>query len=133
MRKILFSILAVLYFGLSTGATIHMHYCMGKLVESALWHNSSKVGDKCSNCGMSNKKSKCCKDEHKHLQIEKDQKANDLNSQNFSFSEVQILNTPFFEYKTAIRNSLFGLNSYANAPPDNLFVPIYIRIQVFRI
>jgi hypothetical protein len=75
MKTFLVTILAIFYLGASTGATVHLHYCMGKLVDIKLWH--SKAG-KCGNCGM--KKStaftkKCCKDEHKIVKLEKDQKS----------------------------------------------------------
>jgi hypothetical protein len=38
MKKFITAILAVLYLGTSSGATIHMHYCMGKLAEWGLGH-----------------------------------------------------------------------------------------------
>src|ERR1035437_4955481 len=77
MRKFIVSILAILYLGLSTGATVHVHYCMGKLVGSSLWHNEKS--DLCSKCGMSKKvsKNKCCKDEYKVVKVEQDQKTGD--------------------------------------------------------
>lgn len=74
MKRLLVTILALLYLGTSTGATIHLHYCMGKLVAMNLWH--SEAG-KCSNCGMKKNKAcskKCCKDEHKLVKLEKDQR-----------------------------------------------------------
>ena len=72
MKRLLVTILAILYLGTSTGATIHMHYCMGKLVDMKLWHSGR---DKCGNCGMKKSKAcakKCCKDEHKLVKLEKD-------------------------------------------------------------
>ena len=49
MKKFITAILAVLYLGTSSGATIHMHYCMGKLADWGLGHQNSKT---CGNCGM---------------------------------------------------------------------------------
>ena len=67
MKKFVTAILAVLYLGTSTGATVHMHYCMGKLADWGLGHNKSKT---CGNCGMEKSEEKdngCCKDEHKFV------------------------------------------------------------------
>ncbi|MBK8522228.1 MAG: hypothetical protein IPL54_15650 [Chitinophagaceae bacterium] len=41
-EKFITAILAVLYLGTSSGATIHMHYCMGKLAEWGLGHQNPK-------------------------------------------------------------------------------------------
>jgi hypothetical protein len=75
MKKIIVAILAILYMGSSTGATIHMHYCMGKLVNMGLSDGESK---KCNKCASKEKTSacskECCKDLHKTIKLEKDQK-----------------------------------------------------------
>ena len=46
------------------GATVHMHYCMGKLVDTSLMHDDEHL---CGKCGMkkSTQKKGCCKDEQK--------------------------------------------------------------------
>ena len=49
MKKFVAVILALVYIGTSTGANIHMHYCMGKLADWGLGDNKSKT---CSKCGM---------------------------------------------------------------------------------
>src|SRR5436190_9896017 len=79
MKKLLVFILSLVYLTASTGATVHMHYCMGKFVAWSLQHDS-KTKDKCKKCGMKNSANKkgCCKDEQKHIQIEKNQKSTTL-------------------------------------------------------
>ena len=47
MKKFITAILAVLYLGTSSGATIHMHYCMGKLADWGLGHKNSKTCGQC--------------------------------------------------------------------------------------
>jgi hypothetical protein len=131
MKKFIVFILAVLYLGLSTGATVHMHYCMGKLVGSALWHSASKE-DKCSNCGMSKSKKKCCKDEHKQLQIDKDQRLNEPVPQQLQLM-VALMPVNFCEFPDAMVNAVANPIPYSNAPPENLRVPLFIRNCVFRI
>ena len=75
MRKSLVFILALLYISTSVGATMHMHYCMGKLVSRGFAQNDSEYS---SDCGLkeSNQKNKgCCKDEKRFLKNDTDQKS----------------------------------------------------------
>jgi hypothetical protein len=119
MKKFIVAILAFLYISASTGATINLHYCMGKLVD---WTALSKDTDKCGKCGMlkSNAKDKgCCKDEHKQINLEKDQKTAENNIQLVQLVSVAI--------------SISEANPTSNAPPRSSSVAVYIRNCVFRI
>ena len=91
MKKALALILAFLYAGSSTGATFHMHYCMGKLVEVALWHGEVKPCNQCSTGHSKACAKKCCRDEHKTVKLEKDQKAAE---HAFHFNQVAMLVAP---------------------------------------
>ncbi len=75
MKKFVVAILAIVYLSTSVGATIRLHYCMGKLVNWGLSHSNKAV---CSNCGMrkchSSTREGCCSDEYKQIKNEKDQK-----------------------------------------------------------
>jgi len=81
MKKVLASILAVFYLSTSMGATVHFHYCMGRLVSWGLTENSGKT---CDFCGMQKMGSpgecmvgmkNCCHEESKQIRSNKDQKA----------------------------------------------------------
>ncbi len=62
----------MLVYGLtSVGATVHLHYCMNEYVSWDLAH--SKEDNKCGKCGMTDKKSGCCKDEYKQVKLSVDQ------------------------------------------------------------
>jgi hypothetical protein len=80
MKKVIASILAVLYLSTSMGATVHLHYCMGRLVAWGLVDHESKD---CVSCGMAMKSAmsgcsvgmkNCCHEEHKHVQSDRAQK-----------------------------------------------------------
>ncbi|HEY4206556.1 MAG TPA: hypothetical protein VGM31_07085, partial [Puia sp.] len=80
MKKVLVTILAFLYLSTSMGATVHLHYCMGKLVGWGLLDNGGKA---CLSCGMLKQAAGdgcmvamkgCCHDEQKLIKNEKDQK-----------------------------------------------------------
>jgi len=75
MKKLLITITALVYFAVSSGATVNLHYCMGKLMS---WDLSAKSKGKCDSCGMEKTGHKgCCHDEHKQLKVEKDQKVSE--------------------------------------------------------
>ena len=132
MKKIFIAILALIYISTSAGATLHMHYCMGKLADWGLGHNKSKT---CSKCGMEKSEEKdngCCKDEHKFLKNNIDQKAAES-----SFQVMQViaatLPATFVEIPTTDFSSLGVKNSISHAPPRSIGIAVYIRNCVFRI
>ena len=75
MKKLVVLILSIVYLTTSIGATIHLHYCMGKLVD---WSMAGRNRSECSNCGMikvyNATNDGCCKDEFHHIKNDKDQK-----------------------------------------------------------
>ena len=109
MKKIVVAILAILYMSTATGATIHIHYCMGKLVNWSLWHSKE---DKCSKCGMKKtdgKDSGCCKDEHKQIKLENDQKISKIAVQFLQLAafdiQVSFIEIPSHRFASAIEEN----------------------------
>lgn len=132
MKKFFIAILAIVYMGTATGATIHMHYCMGKLVSMGLLAGKD---DLCGKCGMKKtvgKSTGCCKDEHKQIKIDKDQKTTKTAVQTMQAIAVEmpvaIVEIPFNNF-----SSLTESNPYGNAPPRSAAVAVYIRNCVFLI
>jgi hypothetical protein len=131
MKKIIVTIFAFLYLGVSSGATVHLHFCMGKLIKWELWNR--KDNDKCSKCGMAKSKAKdgCCKDENKLVKIEKDQKVAEtaysmqLLSVAVSVSFVETPVVPFL--------SVAAAKPVSNSPPRSPLVAVYIRNCSFLI
>ncbi|MES2874061.1 MAG: hypothetical protein V4708_10085 [Bacteroidota bacterium] len=73
MKKLVLTILTVFYLGVSSGATVHFHYCMGQLIE---WGLSETSSDQCGSCGRQESETcKCCKDQSQQFKVEKSQKA----------------------------------------------------------
>ena len=140
MKKVFVAILAFLYLGSSVGATVHLHYCMNKLVSWGFGENKSNK-KACPFCGMAKKTNGnhcarhtngCCKDEQKFIKVEKDQKASvfgysflkhfdDLISYSVGTTSVYNAFSPVLEYTTS------------HAPPFKEKVPVFIRNCVFRI
>lgn len=132
MKKFLVAILAFLYISTSTGATLHVHYCMGELADWGFGHHDSR---NCSKCGMDEAKQKekgCCKDENKFLKNNADQKVTEL-----AFPLLQLfavtLPPAFIELPRNAFPFITEVNPINNDPPRNNGVAIYIHIRVFLI
>ncbi len=132
MKKFISVILAILYFGTSSGATIHLHYCMGKLVDWGLSHSKSTT---CPRCGMEKKDNAtkgCCKDELKLLKVDSAQKLAENNLQSLQLFSVAIP-ASFTELFDIYFPSVTSENFISHAPPRTHGVAIYIFKRSFLI
>lgn len=130
MKRFLVTILAMLYLGASTGATIHLHYCMGKLVDIKLSYSEAK---KCGKCAMKKSTScakSCCKDEHKTVKVEKDhQKAAENALQLMQIAAAAPAD--YIELPQVYTTSIAQELPVSHAPPRS--IPIHILLCTFRI
>jgi hypothetical protein len=132
MKKILFSILAIIYIVASTGATMHLHYCMGRLADTGFFEQE---GGHCSLCGMEKSNGDdngCCTDQEETIKISIDQK--------FSAASVFHFEQPFTLLEaafTGFQPQLFAVATevlpVSNAPPRSPQVPEYLMNCIFRI
>jgi hypothetical protein len=127
MKKIVVSILAIFYLTSSVGATVHLHYCMDKLINWSLMKGS---GDKCDKCGMQ-KDGGCCKDENKFVKNSVDQT---ISSPAVQFTQVLSVatNTDFITVEN-YSSSFIEEYPICHAPPLLGAGEIYILYCVFRI
>lgn len=130
MKKFIVAILAILYLSTSMGATIQLHYCMGRLVD---WGMARNDNSKCSNCGMEKKGHKgCCKDEYKLIKNENDQKISESFTQLSKItSEIAQINFP--DYSIKLANAFAIEFPKTNSPPRSCQTPINILNCVFLI
>jgi hypothetical protein len=126
MKKVFALILSLVYLASSVGATVHLHYCMDKLVNWSL----NDEGNKCRKCGME-KDGNCCKDENKFVKNSLDQTTT---------SAIQILQPPATDDHISLINvdenySFSYINEYPtnHAPPIKTGVDILVLNCVFRI
>jgi hypothetical protein len=129
MKKLLVSILAIVYLTVSSGATLHMHYCMGKLMS---WDLSQKQTSKCGTCGMEKAGHKgCCSDEHKTFKIEKDQK---ISISDFQYSpDYTDAVTPGYTNLPFIHTLSISIDSPTAHEPPRSNTPIFVLNRNFRI
>ncbi len=138
MKKFAATILAVIYLSTSMGATLYLHYCMGKLFSWSLTDTDSK---NCGRCGMPKSsanahclsfKDGCCKEKQAHVQLGKDQKTteNPYRSLDLSFTVLPgaITQLPGL---FAVSDLIGHPSTHAPPKPDK--VPLFIRNCHFRI
>lgn len=140
MKRFLVTILALAYLSTSVGATVHMHYCMDKLV---FWSfgNEKSGKNSCPDCGMEKtatdkqcgKQCKsCCQDEHKIIKLENDQKVSETYFQLPQITGEAI--TPVFgAYSFTYGSSLTEEYPLTHAPPRTQNTSLHVLNCVFRI
>jgi len=131
MKKLLITVLAIFYLGVSSGATLHFHYCMGELIEWGLSNDLSEKSSECSNCGMKKGVSEdCCKDQKQEYKLKESQKTPVIIVQ----PNVFALATPNIpDFTQIILSTPANLNPESNAPPRTLKTAVFIRNCNFRI
>ena len=127
MKKFIVAILAFSYLVTSIGATIHLHYCMDKLVD---WSLSERTGDSCENCGME-EVGGCCKDERHFIKNNTDQKCAQFDMPLFQISAIAAP-APFIA-PSELSLSQKAKYPTSHAPPGSSVPDILILNCVFRI
>ena len=138
MKRFLTALLASFYLLLSSGASVHAHYCMGKLIGTTLSHAATEDDGEhnCDLCGMKKGSNDggCCHDEQATFKVSEAQ-------QGFSSMQMalpQLIGTLPVTLYVAESSSL-ALRPVAPAtwtagppirPPS---CPIYLRVCNFRI
>ena len=126
MKKFIVTILALVYLISSAGVTLHLHYCMDKLIN---WSLSERPGNLCETCGM-DEDGNCCKDEHHFIKNNTDQKTAQIDISLFQITAIAtpapliITSELYFSQKAKHRTS--------HIPPNSV-LDILILNCVFRI
>ena len=137
MKKFVASILAVLYLSTSMGATVHFHYCMGRLVAWGLVDHESRD---CVSCGMEKMDAmpgcsvgmkNCCHDEHKHFQNDRAQKPA-LSWAEWNLTPALVM-PPYQGWSDPVLITPTTDMPVANGPPLSGLIPVFLRNCNFRI
>lgn len=138
MKRFLTALLAVLYLTLSSGASVHAHYCMGKLIGAKLSHAAAK-GDgehNCDLCGMQKGSDDggCCHDEEATFKTSEAQKGalSGLSAPVFTACVFPSSLIMPGQVRVALHNAASRL--WVKGPPLRPpALPIYVRVRSFRI
>jgi hypothetical protein len=128
VKKLFIAILAVLYFGVSSGMVVNIHYCMGKV--SSVTLSSEEKACKCSK--LAKKKMPCCKSESKLVKMQDDQQTSLI-----SHLVAPVLAEIILLYSTISIPSPVSFDVietvYDHGPPLVNSSPLYLQYNVFRI
>ena len=135
MKRILTAIIAILFLLSATGTTVHLHYCMGKLVGAS--HHAPTPKHKCARCGMivdSQKNKGCCKDESKTFKTSEQQKSIGFDFLTYLQSFVAEQPVYFSFSENIFYNKTHQHLVLAHAPPERLLhCPQFIFHRNIRI
>lgn len=130
MKKFLLTILAIFYLGASSGATLHIHYCMGELID---WSISQNEDESCNNCGMEKGNSKdCCKDQQHKITVKDSPKASAI-VYHFNTLGLTIPPTVYSDPRILYGDPLAENGVHVDSPPRTQSIPTFIRNCTFRI
>lgn len=132
MKKVVAILLSLLYLGTSTGATIHVHYCMGKLAGWGVRQNEVRT---CGNCGMEKvdgEDNGCCKDEHKFLKNVSDQKFVETAFQLTGLTAHALIPV-HKDFAFVAKASVAEAYPASNAPPRSSTIAAYILNRTFLV
>jgi hypothetical protein len=131
MKKISIVIVAVLYFAISSGMIVNLHYCMDSFTSA----DFNPVGSKneCGICGMDKEKSRgCCHDDVKLVKLQDDQ--NKTSQDSFDFNVFQTIATIPSQFIAASFYNADEINCHPDhSPPLISQQDIQIKNCVFRI
>ena len=134
MKKILLFIMIFLYFGTSTGFTMHLHYCMDTLVGTKLLEQEKEsCSDTCEMSEKSGPMDDCCDDLEKEVKLDQVHKAAEnafMGIKNLAISLPPSLFNFSFDVKLPGTSET---QASGNSPPAWQQVPFYLRHCVFLI
>lgn len=112
MKKLSVILVATLYFAVSSGMIVNMHYCMNRFTSADFSLSADK--NQCGQCGMNKATSQgCCHDEVKLIKLQDDQNRSSLLS--FDFASLPL---------PAIVPSRFLVTSFINGD-ETIHHPVY--------
>ncbi|WP_162902847.1 HYC_CC_PP family protein [Taibaiella koreensis] len=132
MKRILTLLMLLMYSANIVGATVHVHYCMGKF---AGWSLSRFEDDRCGRCGMKAKgKNECCKDVKKEIKLEKEHQRKSFQGIAFqlSLAEAVLPAAPRYLNPAFLLANHSGSTSY-RPPPEIRQRELYILYCVYLI
>lgn len=134
MQRLVALILALFYLSTTCGIPLHLHYCMGELVDIAFTDNNNNNTHECGYCGMVKKPSNgCCKNECTIIKNEQDQQVTTATLQ--LAKPLTVAEPLHLPYSLSIPICFLQKNKPipGYSPPGHGRCPIYLQVQNLRI
>lgn len=132
MKKALLTILTIFYLGVSSGATLHFHYCMGELVKLSIFDEQKKSCDFCTMSTKEIQQKSCCKDNFSEAKVDQ---SKETSPTVYQFKQLQqaVLNKPVNQINYVPVLIETGKAALSNAPPLIPDIPVFILNCTYRI
>ena len=128
MKKLFLGILTMMYLTMASGIGVDVHYCMGKTTGFDLYGPAPET--KCTKCGMKEKHTGCCHDQHKFYKLS-DSHKNVSNTISLAGAGISVANLgSLFQHKPPVRTTSIEVSDYS--PPEDMGVSPIILHCTFR-
>jgi len=128
MKKLFLFCFSLLFIAASSGASINIHYCRGKVSAVSL----SILPTPSCGCGKKATKKACCKNETKLVKMQDDARQPEFVNDH-SFKPVVALPLQYLPVIVPVETNANSHSLYVTDPPDDASVPLYLRHRVFRL
>lgn len=131
MKKLLLSILTLVYLASTTGAMLEKHFCMGRVAD---WSFGKSTGEDCGLCGMPKNEEQdngCCSDQESFFKVTDEQKAQACIIAPSLSPEYTLPAHPHHKVLTSQVTS--GRSTFPSTVAASPGAPRHILISVFRI
>lgn len=128
MKKIVVVIIALLYIGVSSGITLNLHHCMGKLVEIGLWQNET-----CDSCGEKKQSHNCCSTQTQLVKISVDQNVDQIQTIKYVPVAIALLFDIYDLYILSESEQPTAFNFLYDSPPECSGTDLHIHNCTFLI
>jgi hypothetical protein len=125
MKKVLTTILILVYFTVSTGFAVSLHYCMDKLYSA---HLGDKADSICERCGMV-MDGHCCWDEVKVVKLQVQHTIAKVITADY-VPAISVIERTDYLLPVNSNDDPLPVYNVDRPPPDEQ--PIYIKNRVFR-
>jgi hypothetical protein len=128
VKKLFLFCFSLLFIAASSGASLNVHYCRGKVSAVSL---SILPPPSCA-CGKKAPKKACCKTETKLVKMQDDARQPEFVNDH-TFKPVVTLPFQYLPVTVPVQTNANRHSFSVADPPDDASVPLYLRHRVFRI
>jgi len=128
MKKTLIILFSFFYLSLTSGITLNLHYCGGKIKNISFFHTNSEEG--C--CGKKMKSKGCCDEKTTIFKVKDNHQSSDNIKLVFNHFKVFDVAVPVLVSKIYIESNSYTVLNY-HAPPVLYDNPLYLKYRVLLI
>lgn len=127
MKKFLVIFFSIFYLTSTSGISINIHYCGGKIKHVSLFNSSEK-----GCCGKKKMSKKCCKDKVSYFKVKDNHQSNQSSKIIAPTSKITPAVLPIFKFDRHIVYTNVPVLNY-HAPPVSYDNPLYLKHRVLLI